>query len=75
MNDVVIHKCVVLVAVGERHESLLRRFPRNEVAGCLSELCVAVNIAKVRGDINVFLLVADYMHLIHVQLRTLGLRG
>ena len=35
-NDVVIHKCVVLVFVGERHESLQKWLPRNEVAGCLS---------------------------------------
>ena len=36
MNDVVTHKCVVLVAVGEMHEGLQKRLPRNEVAGCLS---------------------------------------
>ena len=35
-NDVVAHKCVVLVAVGERHESLQKMLSRNEVAGCLS---------------------------------------
>ena len=35
-NDVVTYKCVVLVAVGERHESLQKRLLRNEVAGCLS---------------------------------------
>ena len=34
-NGVVAHKCMVLV-VGERHESLQRMLPRNEVAGCLS---------------------------------------
>ena len=27
---------MVLVAVGERHEGLLKRLSRNEVAGCLS---------------------------------------
>ena len=31
-------KIVVLVVVGERHESLQRRLPRNEVAGYLSEI-------------------------------------
>ena len=47
---------------------------RNYVVGCLSELCVAVDITKVRGDIKVFLCVADSMHLIDVQLGTLGLK-
>ena len=46
---------MVLVAVGEMHESLQIMLPRNEVAGCLSVLCVAVDIAKVRGDMKVFL--------------------
>ena len=36
-NDVVTHKCVVLVVVGERHESLQKMLPMNEVGGCLSE--------------------------------------
>ena len=71
-NDVVTHKCVDLVVVGEWYESHLIMLPRNEVAGCLSDLRVAVDIAKVRGDIKVFLCVADSMHLI--QLRTPGLR-
>ena len=66
---------MVLVAVEERHESLQIMLPRNEVAGCLSELSVAVNIAKVRGDMKLFLCVADYMHLIPVHLGTLGPRG
>ena len=66
---------MILVVVGERHESLQKMLPRNEVAGCLSELRVAVDIAKVRGGIKVFLCVADYMHLIHIQLGTLGLKG
>ena len=35
-NDVVTHKCVFLVVVGERHESLQKMLPRNEVAGCLN---------------------------------------
>ena len=65
---------MVLVVLGERHESPQKLLPRNEVAGCLSDLRVAVDIAKVRGDIKVFLLVVDYMHLIHVQLGKLGLR-
>ena len=34
-NEVVTYKCVVLVALGERHESLQIMLPRNEVAGCL----------------------------------------
>ena len=34
-NDVVTHKYVVLVTVGERHESLQKR---NEVAECLSRI-------------------------------------
>ena len=71
--DVVAHKCVVLVAVGDMHESLPRMLPRIEVARCLSELRVAVDIAKVRGDIKVFLCVVDSNHLITVQLGTLGL--
>ena len=37
-NDVVTHECVVLVIVTERHESLLKMLPRDEVAGCLSEI-------------------------------------
>ena len=28
--------------------------PRDEVAGCLSEFCVAVDIAKVGGDLKFF---------------------
>ena len=39
------------------------------------ELHVAVDIEMVRGNMKVFLCVVDYMHLIHVQLGTLGLRG
>ena len=75
MNDVVTHKCVVLVAVGERHESLQIMLPRNELANPVwAELRVAIDIAKVRGEMKVFLCVADYMHLIHVQLGNLGLR-
>ena len=35
-NDVVTHKCVVLIVVGEWHESLQIMLPRNEVARCLS---------------------------------------
>ena len=35
-NDVATHKCVALLVVGERHESLQKMLPRNEVAGCLS---------------------------------------
>ena len=35
-NDVVTHKCVVLVSVEERHECLQKRLFMNEVAGCLS---------------------------------------
>ena len=40
---------MVLVVVGESHESLQKMLARNEVAGCLSDLRVAVDIAKVRG--------------------------
>ena len=65
---------MVLVVVGEKHESLQKMLPRDEVAGCLSELRIAVDIAKVGGDIKVFLCVADSMNLIHIQLGTLGLR-
>ena len=35
-NDVVTHECVVLFAMGEKHESLQKMLPRNEGAGCLS---------------------------------------
>ena len=45
-KDVVTQECVVLVVVGEWHESL-------------QKLRVAVDIAKVRGAIKVFLCVAD----------------
>ena len=65
---------MVLVVAGERHESLQIILPRNEVAGCLSVIARRVGIAKVRCDIKVFLYVADSMHLIHVQLGTLGQR-
>ena len=65
-----------MVAVREGYESLQIMLPRNEVARCLSEiLCVAVDIAKVRGDMKMFLCAADSMQLIYVQLGTLGLRG
>ena len=33
--------------------------PRDEVAGCLGELCVAVDIANFGGDIKLFLYEAD----------------
>ena len=49
------HKCVVLVAVGERHDDFQKRLSRIEVAECLSELRVAVDIAKIRDYIKVFL--------------------
>ena len=50
---------MVLVAVRARHESLQIMLARNEVAGCLSDLRVAVDMAKVRGDMKVFLCVAS----------------
>ena len=53
-NGVVTHECVVLVVVGEKHESLQKMLPRNEVAGCLSVLRVTVDIAKVGGDLKGF---------------------
>ena len=43
------------MAVGERKVMISHRVTRNEIAECLSELRVAVDIAKVRGDIKVFL--------------------
>ena len=64
-----------MVAVGDRDEGIQIMLPRNEVDWCLSNLRVAVDIAKVRGDMKVFMCVSDYMHLIAVQLGTLGLRG
>ena len=45
-TTVVTRKCVVLVAVGERHESLQRRLPRNEVAGCLSKIACRCRHSK-----------------------------
>ena len=54
-NDVVSHKRGP-IAVGERRMMISHRVRRNEIAECLSEfLRVAVDIAKVRGDIKVFL--------------------
>ena len=37
-NDVVAHGCVVLVIWGEKRECLQKMLPRDEVAGCLSEI-------------------------------------
>ena len=45
-NDVVTHKCVVLVAVGEWHESLQIMLPRNEVGGCLSGIVRCCGLCK-----------------------------
>ena len=73
-NGVVSPKCEALVAIGERPEGPQKRLSRNEVAECLSELLVAVDIAKVRGNIKVYQLVAELLHLIYVQLKTLCLR-
>ena len=39
-----------------------------------AEFCVAVDIAKAGGDLKLFLCVAYEIHLIHIQLGTLGLR-
>ena len=36
--------------------------------------CIAVDIANFAGDLKLFLCVAYWIHLIHIQLRTLGLR-
>ena len=58
-NDVVTYECVVLVVVGEKRECLQKMLLRDEVAGCLSDLRVAVDIAKVGRDLKVFLCVAD----------------
>ena len=53
-NDVVSHKRSP-IAVIERGMMISHRVSRNEIAECLSELHVAEDIAKVRGDIKVFL--------------------
>ena len=37
-NDVVSPKCMVLVAVGERHKGLQKRLSRNDVTECLSRI-------------------------------------
>ena len=39
----------------ESHEGLQKTLPRIEVAECLSKLRVVVDIAKVRGNIKIFL--------------------
>ena len=40
-----------------------------------AEFCVAVDIAKIEGDFKLFLCEADWIHLIHNQLGTLGLKN
>ena len=49
-NVVIVYECMVLVVWGEKCECLQKMLPRDEVAGCLSVLCIAVDIAKVRGE-------------------------
>ena len=39
-----------------------------------AELCIAVDIANFEGDVKLFLCVAYWIYLIHIQLGTLGLR-
>ena len=48
--------------------------PSEEEARYQSEFCIAVDIANFRGDVKLFLRVAYWIHLIHIQLGTLGLR-
>ena len=36
--------------------------------------CVAVDIAKVEGNLELFLCEVDWINLIHIQLETFGLR-
>ena len=58
----------------EKRECLQKMLPRDEVAGCQSGIFIAVDIAKAAGDLKLFLYVVYWIHLIHIQLGTLGLR-
>ena len=69
-NVVVVHENVVLVVWGEKCECLQKMLPREKIVGYRS---VAVDIAKVEGDLELFLCEADWIHLIYIQLGTLGL--
>ena len=42
--------------------------------GAGAELDIAINIANLGGEIKLFLCVAYWIHLIHIQLGSLGLR-
>ena len=72
-NDVVTHECVILVVVGEKHVSR-KCYQGMKWLDVRAEFCVTVDIAKVEGDLKLFLCAVDGIHLIHNQLGTLGLR-
>ena len=48
--------------------------PRGEVRGAGAELDIAIDITNFGGDIKLFLCVAYWIYLIHIQLGSLGLR-
>ena len=56
---------------GEKHECLQKMLPNDEVAGCRSGI---LRRSGDEGDLELFLCEADWIHLIHIQLGTLGLR-
>ena len=60
---------------GEKHVCPQKMLPRGEVVTrCRSESGIAVDIANFGGDVKLFLWVAYWMYLIHIQLGILGLR-
>ena len=60
---------------GERSVNVSRKCcPGMKWLDVCAEFCVAVDIAKVEGDLKLFLCEADWIHLSHNQLGTLGLK-
>ena len=60
--------------VGERSVNVSRKCcPGKKWLDVWAEFCITVDIVKVEGNLKLFLCVAYWIHLIHIQLGTLGL--
>ena len=65
---------IVLVVSGRSVNVSKKCCPEVKQLGVGVEFCIAVNIANFGGDLKLFLCVAYWMHLIHIQWGTFGLR-
>ena len=69
------HREFVVLVVSGRSVNVSRKCcPVKKWLGVGADLCIAVDIANFVGDVKLFLCVAYWIHLIHIQLGTLGLR-